>query len=57
VCSLFPNGEVVRKRAHNLVEAFSSAAEEYERIAVLTVQGFGQLLVTFAKRLTKFLVR
>ncbi len=45
--ALFPNGEVVRKRAHNLVEAFSSAAEEYERIAVLTVQGFGQLLSNF----------
>jgi membrane-associated protease RseP (regulator of RpoE activity) len=44
---LAPNGEVVRKRAKNIVEAFSSAAEEYQRVAILTVQGFGQLFSNF----------
>jgi len=47
--ALFPNGKVVRQRAHNLMEAFSSAATEYERVAVLTVQGFGQLLSNFGE--------
>jgi membrane-associated protease RseP (regulator of RpoE activity) len=46
---LAPNGEVVRKRTRNLVEAFSRAAEEYQRIAVLTVQGFGQLINNFSE--------
>jgi membrane-associated protease RseP (regulator of RpoE activity) len=44
---LAPNGDVVRKRAKNIVEAFSSAAEEYQRVAILTVQGFAQLFSNF----------
>ena len=46
---LFPNGEVVRKRASNPVEAFSSAAEEYQRVVILTIQGFGQLISNFSE--------
>ncbi|HEY9650096.1 MAG TPA: RIP metalloprotease RseP [Coleofasciculaceae cyanobacterium] len=44
---LYPNGEIVRKRADNLLVAFGSAAEEYQRIAILTVKGFGQLISNF----------
>jgi membrane-associated protease RseP (regulator of RpoE activity) len=44
---LAPNREVVRKRASNVIEAFSSAAEQFQRIAVLTLQGFGQLISNF----------
>lgn len=44
---LAPNAQMVRKRAGNLIEVFSKAAEEYQRIAVLTVQGFGQLISNF----------
>jgi membrane-associated protease RseP (regulator of RpoE activity) len=46
---LAPNGQLVRKRAGNLLQVFSSAAEEYQRIAVLTVQGFGQLISNFGE--------
>lgn len=46
---LAPNGKVVRSRAKSIVEAFSAAAEEYQRIAVLTVQGFGQLISNFGE--------
>ncbi len=45
---LAPNGKVIRKRS-NIVEAFSSAAEEYQRVIILTVQGFGQLLSNFGE--------
>ncbi|HBL57358.1 MAG TPA: RIP metalloprotease RseP [Cyanobacteria bacterium UBA8803] len=41
------NSEVVRKRATNPFEAFTSAAEEYQRIILLTIQGFGQLISNF----------
>lgn len=44
---LAPNGEVVRKRTHNLFEAFSRAADEYQRVVFLTIQGFGQLFSNF----------
>jgi membrane-associated protease RseP (regulator of RpoE activity) len=46
---LAPNGEMVRKRASNLMQVFSTAAEDYQRIAVLTVQGFGQLISNFSE--------
>ena len=46
---LAPNGEVVRKRAGNLIEAFTSAAEEYQRVALLTIQGFGKLISNFGE--------
>jgi membrane-associated protease RseP (regulator of RpoE activity) len=44
---LAPNRVVVRKHAGNLVEAFTSAAEEYQSILVVTVQGFGHLISNF----------
>ncbi|GAC1458234.1 MAG: RIP metalloprotease RseP [Chamaesiphon sp.] len=44
---LAPNGKVVRKQASNILDLFTNAAEEYQRIAILTVQGFGQLLSNF----------
>ncbi len=46
---LAPNGEVVRKRAKNLWEMFSNGAQEYQRIAILTAQGFGQLISNFSE--------
>lgn len=46
---LSPNGEEVRKRAGSLLEVFSRGAEEYQRITVLTLEGFGQLLSNFGE--------
>jgi membrane-associated protease RseP (regulator of RpoE activity) len=46
---LAPNGQLVRKRAGNFFQVFSSAAEEYQRIVVLTAQGFGQLISNFGE--------
>jgi len=46
---LAPNGELVRKRAGSFVEILGVAAEEYQRIALLTVQGFGQLISNFGE--------
>lgn len=40
-------GELVRRRSSSLGAAFSEAAAEFERIVVLTVQGFGQLISNF----------
>jgi membrane-associated protease RseP (regulator of RpoE activity) len=45
---LAPNGKVVRKRA-NIIEAFSRGTEEYQRVVLLTVQGFGQLISNFGE--------
>ncbi len=45
--ALNPNGEVVRQPARNPVEAFSKAADEYQRVTVLTAQGFGKLVSNF----------
>ena len=44
---LAPNGELVRRRPETLVEVFSLGAQEYQRIASLTAQGFGQLITNF----------
>jgi membrane-associated protease RseP (regulator of RpoE activity) len=44
---LAPNGKVVRHRAANLVEAFSKGAVEFQRIVILTGQGFVQLISNF----------
>jgi membrane-associated protease RseP (regulator of RpoE activity) len=41
------NREVVRRRADNLVQAFSEGANEFQRIINLTVSGFGQLISNF----------
>lgn len=46
---LAPNGTIVRKRSGNILEAFSTAAEEFERVAILIVQGFGQLISNFGE--------
>ena len=46
---LNPNGTIVRQRAKNVLEAFSTSAQEYQRITVLTVQGFGQLVSNFGE--------
>ncbi|HEY9890937.1 MAG TPA: RIP metalloprotease RseP [Candidatus Sericytochromatia bacterium] len=46
---LNPNGTIVRQRAKNIVEAFSTSAQEFQRITVLTVQGFGQLISNFGE--------
>ncbi len=44
---LAPNGEILNKKAHNITEAFSFGAQEYQRIANLTVKGFSQLIFNF----------
>jgi RIP metalloprotease RseP len=46
---LAPNGEVIRTRASNPIEILKSAAAEYQRIALLTLQGFGQLISNFSE--------
>jgi membrane-associated protease RseP (regulator of RpoE activity) len=46
---LAPNGEVIRRRASNIIEAFTAGATEYQRIAQLTVQGFWQLISNFGE--------
>ncbi len=44
---LAPNGEVIRRRPHNVIEAFTVGAEQFERYTKLTIQGFGQLITNF----------
>lgn len=46
---LAPNGKPLYKRLGNPVEWFTIAAQEFQRIVVLTVQGFGQLISNFSK--------
>ncbi len=46
---LAPNGEIVRRRAKSLTDAFGTAAAEFQRIVTLTVQGFGQLISNFGE--------
>ena len=46
---LAPNGKVVRHRAANVVEAFRTAAVEFQRIVILTGQGFVQLISNFSQ--------
>lgn len=46
---LAPHGNVVRYRAANLVEAFSKAAVEFQRIVVLTGKGFVELVSNFGQ--------
>lgn len=46
---LAPNGTIVRRRAANLVEAFSKGATEFQRIVILTGQGFVQLVSNFSQ--------
>jgi membrane-associated protease RseP (regulator of RpoE activity) len=44
---LAPNGEIIRTKADNFGQALVMGAKEYERIAVLTAKGFGQLISNF----------
>ena len=44
---LAPNGEIVRLKAKNTYEALKLGAQEYQRIAKLTLQGFAQLITNF----------
>lgn len=46
---LYPNGEVVRKRAGSIGEAFNRGAQEYQRIIMLTARGLGQLISNFSE--------
>jgi membrane-associated protease RseP (regulator of RpoE activity) len=46
---LAPNGEIIRKRANNIIEAFSTGAAEYQKIAQLTARGFWQLISNFGE--------
>lgn len=46
---LAPNGKLVRHRASNIAEVFTTAADEYQRIAVLTALGLGQLISNFSE--------
>ena len=44
---LAPNGDIVRRRAANVIEAFTAGANEFQRIVQLTIQGFWQLISHF----------
>lgn len=44
---LAPNGDVIRRRPHSIIEAFTVGAEQFERYTKLTFQGFGQLITNF----------
>ncbi len=46
---LAPNGEIIRHRPRNIVEAFSASATEYQRIAQLIGKGFWQLVSNFGE--------
>ncbi len=46
---LISNGDIVRNRPNNPFEAFSVGAEEFQRIVVLTLQGFWQLISNFGQ--------
>ncbi|WP_245916031.1 RIP metalloprotease RseP [Merismopedia glauca] len=50
---LSPNGEVVRRKIGNIFQVFSQAAEEFQKITILTVQGFGQLISNFQETANK----
>jgi RIP metalloprotease RseP len=41
------NGEVIRRRANNVFQAFGLASDELQRLTSLTVKGFGQLITNF----------
>lgn len=46
---LVPNGKVERRHVTNILEAFSQGASEFQKIAILTVQGFVQLISNFGQ--------
>ena len=46
---LISNREIVRHRIKNIFEAFSIGAQEFQRMVVLTLQGFWQLVSNFSQ--------
>jgi membrane-associated protease RseP (regulator of RpoE activity) len=46
---LAPNVTIERRRLSNPIEVFTLAASEFQRITVLTMQGFGQLITNFGQ--------
>lgn len=44
---LAPNGEIIKRSPHNIIETFTVAAQQFERYTTLTVQGFAQLITNF----------
>ncbi len=44
---LAPNGEVVRRRPSNPIAILQAGSKEFQRLAGLTLQGFGQLIFNF----------
>jgi membrane-associated protease RseP (regulator of RpoE activity) len=46
---LSPNGKVIRRRVKNIGEAFNIGATEFQRIVIMTFQGFGQLINNFGE--------
>lgn len=44
---LAPNGNLVRRRVTNPLQALSIGATEFQRIVLMTAQGFGQLITNF----------
>lgn len=44
---LAPNGEFIKRRPHDIIEAFTVGAQQFERYTKLTIQGFGQLITNF----------
>jgi len=44
---LAPNGDFIKRRPHDIIEAFTVGGEQFERYIKLTVQGFGQLISNF----------
>lgn len=50
---LAPNADITLDRARNPLEALTKGAAEFERVAVLTVQGLAQLLTNFGETATQ----
>jgi membrane-associated protease RseP (regulator of RpoE activity) len=46
---LLPNGNPIYEHPKNPIALFTTAADEFQRIVVLTVQGFGQLITNFGQ--------
>lgn len=47
--ALAHNGNLVRRRPDNILQAFTKGAQEFERMFTLTLQGFGQLITRFTE--------
>ncbi|HEY9826574.1 MAG TPA: RIP metalloprotease RseP [Stenomitos sp.] len=50
---LAPNGTVIRKHAQSLGALLGSASSEFQRVVLLTVQGFAQLILNFQDAATQ----